>query len=153
MTPQVPVPDSRRVARPAKADERQGEAPSDAKARYAAYLRSEHWRDVKARYRASNLPQTCTVCGDPKVALHHRTYQRLGRERLTDLVPLCREHHVKAHEYLDTLTPKQRRKKKATHKQLAYIRRLGGEPNPEMTMRAARKLTEHLQRMRAKHPW
>jgi hypothetical protein len=67
---------------------------------YREYLRSEHWRNTRASYRASGLPQACLVCGASKVNLHHRTYQRLGRESLTDLVPLCRPCHRSVHEYL-----------------------------------------------------
>lgn len=74
---------------------------------YAAYIRSDHWLAVKKRYRASKLPQTCLACGGTPVDLHHRTYNRLGQEWLTDLVPLCREHHNQVHNRLN------RRKKRS----------------------------------------
>jgi hypothetical protein len=67
---------------------------------YAAYIASEHWLDVKRRYRASRLPQCCLVCGCKSVDLHHRTYKRFGREHLTDLVPLCRDHHDECHRVI-----------------------------------------------------
>lgn len=63
---------------------------------YAEYLRSPHWHVVRARYRASDLPQTC-ICGEPDVHLHHMTYQRIGDERLTDLTPLCPQCHSLIH--------------------------------------------------------
>jgi hypothetical protein len=66
-------------------------------ASYHDYLKSDLWREVKARYRRSKLPQTCHFCHDPNVDLHHRTYWRVGTESLNDLVPLCREHHDEAH--------------------------------------------------------
>jgi len=53
---------------------------------------------VKTRYRRSKLRQTCRVCADPNVDLHHRTYIRLGDEKMTDLEPLCREHHEAVHD-------------------------------------------------------
>ncbi len=65
---------------------------------YKTYIRSPEWYEVRSRYRASKLPQTCKACGETKVELHHKTYKRLGRERLTDLVPLCRKHHQQAHD-------------------------------------------------------
>ncbi len=65
-------------------------------ASYADYMRSAAWRDVKARYRASDLPQIC-MCGEAKVDMHHTTYERVGRERLEDLIPLCRRCHDQAH--------------------------------------------------------
>lgn len=77
-----------------------------ARSRYEVYLLSEHWREVKRRYRASDLPQDCYACGAAQVDLHHVTYVRLGHEELTDLVPLCRDHHDRVHSgelRLDTL--------------------------------------------------
>lgn len=67
---------------------------------YRQYLRSAHWRDLQAKYRSSPLQQDCFVCHDDNVDLHHRTYKRLGEERLDDLVPLCRLHHEEAHRLL-----------------------------------------------------
>lgn len=64
---------------------------------YSAYLSSSAWRDVKARYRASDLPQIC-MCGETKVQLHHTTYERVGREELEDLIPLCHDCHATAHD-------------------------------------------------------
>ena len=65
---------------------------------YRSYLLSDSWRATRERYRASKLPQGCWVCHVPNVDLHHRTYARLGNEKVTDLVPLCREHHDLLHE-------------------------------------------------------
>lgn len=64
---------------------------------YPAYLQSSHWREVKARYRESGLPQACLCGDDGPVDLHHTTYERVGAELLTDLVPLCRRCHVAVH--------------------------------------------------------
>ena len=64
---------------------------------YSKYLQSEHWADLKRRYRASKLPQVCRVCGCPRVQMHHVTYKRLGAEWLNDLVPLCGDHHWAVH--------------------------------------------------------
>src|SRR4051794_25491132 len=65
---------------------------------YGEYLRSEEWYETRERYRESGLPQTCVVCFDPNVDLHHKSYIRLSREHLDDLVPLCRHHHEELHE-------------------------------------------------------
>lgn len=65
---------------------------------YAQYLVSDEWKETKRRYRASNKPQSCAVCHAPNVDLHHKTYKRLGHERLDDLTPLCRRHHDELHE-------------------------------------------------------
>jgi DNA-binding Lrp family transcriptional regulator len=69
--------------------------PSDPE--HAAYLRSPHWRAVRERYK-SKRPWVCGVCPRTnRLHLHHLTYERLGRERLSDLIPLCRTHHMRAH--------------------------------------------------------
>lgn len=66
-------------------------------AKYADYLASAHWTATKARYRASEHPQACK-CGSARVSLHHKTYVRLGAERLTDLEPVCTSCHEALHE-------------------------------------------------------
>lgn len=63
---------------------------------YPAYLRSSNWSAVRRRYRESDLPQVC-MCGEEDVQLHHMTYERVGEEELTDLVPLCANCHVMIH--------------------------------------------------------
>ncbi len=68
-------------------------------ATYREYLTSDHWRDVKARYAASDLPKFCIGCSAPYQVLHHRTYTRLGKEMLLDFVPLCHGCHEKIHEF------------------------------------------------------
>jgi hypothetical protein len=66
---------------------------------YREYLRSDHWADVKRRYRESDLPQNCMGCDAPNVQYHHRTYNRVGHELLTDILPLCRQCHQDVHQY------------------------------------------------------
>lgn len=63
---------------------------------YGDYLRSAHWRRLRAEYRASDLPQSC-ICGEWETQLHHITYERVGQERLSDLVPLCPSCHTLVH--------------------------------------------------------
>jgi hypothetical protein len=64
---------------------------------YDDYLRAPHWRQVRARYRASDQPQDC-MCGETEgLHLHHLTYERLGAEALTDLTPLCPTCHAMIH--------------------------------------------------------
>lgn len=66
-------------------------------ASYGEYLRSPGWIETRGRFRVSQLPQEC-ICGAEDVHLHHLTYERLGRERLSDLLPLCRKCHQMVHE-------------------------------------------------------
>ena len=72
-----------------------------APSQYRAYVdgpawvaRKRWWRDHRSARR-----RRCQVCRSTHYDLHHRTYVRLGRERLRDLVPLCRRHHERLHRF------------------------------------------------------
>lgn len=65
---------------------------------YQDYLRSPHWRRLRAAYRASCLRQDCYCCGEAEnTDLHHKTYERMGEERFADLIPLCERCHSLVH--------------------------------------------------------
>lgn len=66
---------------------------------YTDYLDGAHWRAVRRRFRESDRTQTC-ICGKPGVLLHHKTYERLGAEELTDLIALCLNCHEMVHVLL-----------------------------------------------------
>lgn len=72
---------------------------------YKEYLKTDHWKKVQAEYRSSDLPQFCLICKNTKFELHHRTYDRIGAEFLSDLVPLCRTHHQKTHDLVKQGAP------------------------------------------------
>lgn len=64
---------------------------------YALYLKTEHWKYLRARALA-RWGGYCENCGTaPALEVHHRTYARLGRERLEDLTPLCSPCHRATH--------------------------------------------------------
>ena len=67
---------------------------------YADYLRSPHWQAVRrAHWHRVGPAAQCAVCPETRgLQLHHRTYQRLGREEPGDLVLLCGEHHRAVHQ-------------------------------------------------------
>lgn len=65
---------------------------------YLLYLQSLGWK----RRRAWVLifwDHRCAICNAPKPEVHHRTYERLGHELLTDCIPLCDECHELYHEH------------------------------------------------------
>lgn len=69
---------------------------------YNKYIQSDDWKKVKARHKEAGLSDECLNCGTPEgITLHHRTYARLGNERLTDLIPFCWRCHKKVHDYSD----------------------------------------------------
>jgi 5-methylcytosine-specific restriction endonuclease McrA len=66
---------------------------------YNEYIQSDAWRRSDARLSELKAAEyRCRLCnaeatdGCP-LEVHHRTYERLGRELPTDLTALCRECH------------------------------------------------------------
>ena len=67
------------------------------KEEYRQYLLSQHWIIFKRRYYKRHK-KGCSRCGSEiNVQLHHKTYVRIGRERQSDVIPLCRKCHKKEH--------------------------------------------------------
>lgn len=74
-----------------------------ARSQYAAYRRSRHWRRVrKQRLRMDGFK--CASCSRSKdqvvLEVHHRTYERIGRERTEDLISLCQRCHSTEHQWV-----------------------------------------------------
>lgn len=65
---------------------------------YKEYLETEHWQGLrKMKLRQSH--GRCQLCDQTNVILHvhHKCYDRLGQEYLTDLIVLCEQCHKKYH--------------------------------------------------------
>jgi 5-methylcytosine-specific restriction endonuclease McrA len=65
---------------------------------YAKYIRSAVWRNNPARLaELAASGGRCRTCNgaapDVELQVHHRTYARLGAERVGDLTTLCVECH------------------------------------------------------------
>ena len=60
------------------------------------YLKTRRWKYVRIVYMHA-VGESCP-CGTEWDNLHHRSYERLGQERLEDLIGLCRLHHVNVHK-------------------------------------------------------
>jgi hypothetical protein len=71
--------------------------------RYNEYIKSSGWM-AKAQAAKQRAGQKCQLCGakrkDVQLDTHHNTYQRLGREKNTDLLVLCEPCHAKHHDKL-----------------------------------------------------
>ncbi len=72
--------------------------PGLSRMRYADYLRTAHWRDVRAMamLRAGRQCKRCEST-DRRLDVHHLSYDRLGREAESDLTVLCAVCHAIAH--------------------------------------------------------
>jgi hypothetical protein len=70
---------------------------------YLAYLKSDRWQRkrsealVRAKYRCEKCGAKCSV-GIEQLHVHHKTYRRLGNERASDLMVVCRGCHDKIHK-------------------------------------------------------
>jgi len=80
---------------------------------YIAYLTSPQWKAKRLEaLRAANY--CCSDCGVKKkrgLHVHHRTYRRLGSERLSDLQVLCASCHMKRHP-IKQIRPRAKPKQK-----------------------------------------
>lgn len=68
------------------------------KAEYQEYLKSKHWQDIRHKV-FKEYGYRCDLCGSPKnLRVHHITYENLGEEQISDLVPLCEDCHKNLHD-------------------------------------------------------
>ncbi len=66
------------------------------KLEYKKYLNSSHWKQI--RYQIYRKHPLCKFCYRKNwLNIHHKTYVRLGNERLNDLVVLCKFCHHALH--------------------------------------------------------
>lgn len=108
---------------------------------YKDYLAGPHWHRFRLSYRSSGLSQRCAVCGSVRYDLHHTTYVRLGRERLSDVLPLCRTHHVAVHEWL-------RKKRLAVEQSYMAVEDLRGTTIPSFPQKQVRRLRAECRTLR-----
>jgi len=67
---------------------------------YKRHIASANWKKTRDQ-KLAEAHYRCEKCGISKwskpLEVHHLTYDRLGRERLSDLQVLCAECHEKLH--------------------------------------------------------
>ncbi len=104
---------------------------------YTKYIQSEVWRRKRRKYFTSKMYKTyptgkkagkfvCYCCGsEERLDLHHRTYKRLGKERIAvDLVPVCKGCHSnihKLHKEGRTLWRATKKVRRKLRKRLDYV--------------------------------
>lgn len=77
---------------------------------YIKYLKSNHWKARKKQFW-ENHKKICFCCNRVAEQIHHCDYSRLGREKDSDLVPLCRS----CHEYITEMVYRGDMKLKEAH--------------------------------------
>jgi 5-methylcytosine-specific restriction endonuclease McrA len=84
---------------------------------YADYLESAAWLALRER-AIERDGRRCRLCnGQRELQVHHRTYERIGHERLDDLTTLCRRCHKRYHA--EPAAPKRRPNRKRKPQTLA----------------------------------
>jgi len=87
------------------------------RAAYQDYMDSPAWRACRSAWQAEWIARygaepACLACGQTWTLrhgdLHHASYDRLGTETFTDLLPLCRADHAALHDLWDA-SPEWRR--------------------------------------------
>lgn len=115
------------------------------RADYAVWMASTGWQARRRQWlhdwvAAHGSEPACAVCGGPwslrRGDLHHRSYDRLGHETNSDLIPLDRACHTRLHQILDS-NPQWRRvgRTQATDVIVARLRR-ANQQNPANPNRA-----------------
>ena len=71
---------------------------------YEAYLLSQHWLEFSEKVREF-WGHRCALCDSAtsSIECHHRTYARVGNERITDCVALCHLCHKHTHKRIDKI--------------------------------------------------
>lgn len=94
---------------------------------YHDYLQSSHWLEKRKYFfehsqRIIAMRRNGGVCCEfcklkTKVNLHHKTYERLGNERTTDLIILCDDCHNTIHDMDRSITlPSRTRRLRKLHR-------------------------------------
>lgn len=68
---------------------------------YEAYINSDAWAKKRLEYwRRAGYSCKAKGCGaSQNLHVHHHTYERLGNERMSDLIGLCHAHHDQVHDF------------------------------------------------------
>jgi hypothetical protein len=100
---------------------------------YANWMGSHHWREWRQDWQLRWLSYygcepACVVCDKPWTLtngdLHHRSYERMGAERWSDVLPMCRACHDRLHAIYES-NPAWRRlgRARATDLIVGHLRR------------------------------
>lgn len=72
------------------------EEKKNAKQVYQDYIASSRWKRLRD-YKIDEVGGICERCGiskfSVKLDVHHKTYENFGKEKLSDLMVLCRDCH------------------------------------------------------------
>jgi len=65
---------------------------------YNEYLRTADWKSRKEKFKKL-WGNKCVMCGEEKgISMHHLNYDCLGKEKMQDIMPLCKKCHFDVHK-------------------------------------------------------
>lgn len=82
---------------------------------YSVYLETTHWKRLREKVLTLDKGR-CVRCTKKAREVHHRTYVRLGREDIQDVVSVCGTCHVHIHSGALKIDEVRRKKAKTTNK-------------------------------------
>ena len=91
------------------------EKPKKGRKNYQKYLKSRHWQRTR-NMKMARVGHRCEKCGAKATEVHHKTYKRVGAEKQTDLLAVCRECHRKLHKIKKPKTKRTATKRKRKRK-------------------------------------
>lgn len=94
---------------------------------YKAYLKSDKWKKKREQV-FSHYGKRCYACRKPARILHvhHLTYERLGRELMSDLLPLCVPCHKEVTRLYRQPGGRQRGNRRVT---MEFVKAMRASPN------------------------
>ena len=73
------------------------------KAEYKLYLKSDHWKNLRAEKHKNPSRRRCGICGSREhIQTHHLRYKNIYDVETSDLRRLCGRCHMAAHELQST---------------------------------------------------
>lgn len=88
---------SQRKKKPSKSKRKNHRRSEPCKVNYRKYIKSKAWQRIRTR-AIEHADGQCRKCGSRmNIQVHHKHYQTLGRERLSDLDVICRQCHADGH--------------------------------------------------------
>lgn len=67
---------------------------------YRKYLTTKEWKEKAEKFKAA-WGNRCALCKSPvHLSVHHLNYDCLGKETISDVLPLCNSCHTRVHRKL-----------------------------------------------------
>jgi hypothetical protein len=118
---------------------------------YSEYLLTEHWKQFR-QYALKRANFRCQLCNSgSQLNVHHRTYERIGCEDVSDVIVLCKNCHENHHDKIKS-NQQMAEDEPPTEKQLSYLKILGYTGAEVQTKKEARLIISELKNLTEAHP-